>query len=400
MFVYSDNAATMPLSKEAFEAMLPFLRDNFGNASSVYGVAREAARALYGAREDVARALGAKPEEIYFTGGGTEADNWALKGAAEARCARGRHIVTTAIEHHAVLHTAEYLAKQGYEITLLPVDEQGRVSPEQVRAALRPDTILVSVMTANNEIGTIEPVREIASVTRAHGALFHTDAVQAVGHIPVDVTDLGVDLLSLAGHKFGGPKGVGALYIRKGVRIAPLLHGGGHERGQRSGTENVAGAVGLAAALTHAVRTLPETKALVTARRARVIENLSLIPFSRLTGDPVHRLPGNISFVFEAVEGESLVLGLDMAGVCASSGSACSSGSLDPSHVLLAIGLPHEVAHGSLRLTISENNTEEEIDYLIEQVTNTVTRSRRMSPLWNEETLSPTERFWTPGAPA
>ncbi|MDR0380766.1 MAG: aminotransferase class V-fold PLP-dependent enzyme [Oscillospiraceae bacterium] len=400
MFVYSDNAATMPLSREAFEAMLPFLRDNFGNASSVYGVAREAARALHGAREDVARALGAKPEEIYFTGGGTESDNWALKGAAEARRARGRHIVTTAIEHHAVLHTAEYLGRQGCEITLLPVDERGLVSPEQVRDALRPDTALVSVMLANNEIGTIEPIREIAAVTRAHGALFHTDAVQAVGHIPVDVTELGVDLLSLAGHKFGGPKGVGALYIRKGVRLPPLLHGGGHERGLRSGTENVAGAVGLAAALTRAVQTLPETMALVAARRARVIDGLSRIPFSLLTGDPVRRLPGNISFVFEAVEGESLVLGLDMVGVCASSGSACSSGSLDPSHVLLAIGLPHEVAHGSLRLTISENNTEEEIDYLIEQVTNIVARSRRMSPLWNEETQSPTERFWPQGVPA
>jgi cysteine desulfurase len=349
---------------------------------------------LYGAREDIAKALGAKTEEIYFTSGGTEADNWVLKGTAQAREKKGRHIIITAIEHHAILHAADALEKRGLEVTRLPVDDWGRVTPAQLEAAIRPDTILVSVMMANNEIGVIEPIAELAAAAHAHDVLFHTDAVQAVGHIPVDLSALGVDMLSFSGHKFGGPKGVGALYIRKGLRIVPLLDGGGHERGQRSGTENVAGLVGMAAALKHSVETLSETQKLVTARREKVITALKGIPYSALTGDPDNRLPGNISFVFEAVEGESLVLGLDMMGVCASSGSACSSGSLDPSHVLLAIGLPHEVAHGSLRLTISEYNTEEEIDYLIEQVAAIVNRSRRMSPLWNETDGKPTERFW------
>ncbi len=395
MFVYTDNAATMPLSEQAFEAMLPFLRENYGNASSVYALARDARRALEEARKTIAAALGALPEEIFFTAGGTEADNWALKGAAEARKSKGSHIVISAIEHHAVLHTAEYLKKQGCELTILPVDEYGRVSAAQVESALREDTILVSVMTANNEVGTIQPVADIGAVCRARGVWFHTDGVQAVGHLPLNLTDMNIDMLSMAAHKFGGPKGVGALYLRRGVRIPPLLHGGGHERGQRSGTENVAGAVGMAAALKQATDHMEANSKYVSALRDKLIDGLLKIPYSFLTGAPENRLPGNASFVFECVEGESLVLGLDMMGVCASSGSACSSGSLDPSHVLLAIGLPHEVAHGSLRLSLSEHNTPEEIDYVIEQVTAVVARGRNMSPLWDAKEQKPTERFWT-----
>ncbi|MDR3207338.1 MAG: cysteine desulfurase NifS [Oscillospiraceae bacterium] len=398
MFVYADHAATAPLSKRALSAMLPFLEGGYGNASSVYAIARDARRALEAARKITAEALGAKPEEIYFTGGGTESDNWALRGVCEAKKDKGRHIVTTAIEHHAVLHTAEYLKKQGYDVTFLPVDKLGRVTPEQVEKALRTDTILVSVMAANNEIGVLEPIAEIGALCRAKGVLFHTDAVQAVGHVPLDLSAMEVDLLSLAGHKFGGPKGVGALYIRRGLRIPPLLYGGGHERGLRSGTENVAGLMGMAEALREAVENREEKNKRLTALRDKLIEGLSRIPYSFLTGDTENRLPGNVSFVFECVEGESMVLGLDLAGVCASSGSACSSGSLDPSHVLLAIGLPHEVAHGSLRLTLGEENTPEEVDYLIETVAGVVTRARSMSPLWDAATQTPTERFWGPGS--
>lgn len=394
MFVYADNAATMPLSETAFEAMRPWLTEHYGNASSVYSVARDARHALMAAREDIAAAIGAGAEEIFFTSGGTEADNWALRGIAEAHAKKGRHIVISAVEHHALLHTAHYLQKQGAALTVLPVDALGRVAPESLAAALRTDTVIASVMTANNEIGTIEPIAALAAAAKAAGVLFHTDAVQAVGHIPVDVSAMHVDLLSLAGHKFGGPKGVGALYIRKGVRIAPLLHGGGHERGLRSGTENVAGAVGMAAALREAVDGLDGKRRALEQKRDRLIRGLAAIPYAHLTGDPENRLPGNVSFVFEAVEGESLVLGLDRRGVCASSGSACSSGSLDPSHVLLAVGLPQEVAHGSLRLTIGERNTDEDVDTLIEAVTAVVARSRGMSPLWDEANQRPTERFW------
>ena len=397
MFVYADNAATMPLSQAAFSAMQPFLEGAYGNASSVYSIARDARRALDEARRAVARALGAAPEEIYFTAGGTEADNWALKGACEVKHARGRHMAISAIEHHAVLRTAQYLEKKGYELTIIPVDYMGFVSPQQVEAALRPDTVLVSCMTANNEVGTIQPIEEIGVVCHRQGVWFHTDAVQAVGHVPIDLSVLPVDMLSLSGHKFGGPKGIGALFIRKGVRLPPLLHGGGHERGLRSGTENVAGAVGMAAALQEAVSGMEQSSRKVTALRDRLIEGLSAIPYSFLTGDSNKRLPGNASFVFESVEGESLVLNLDLSGICASSGSACSSGSLDPSHVLLAMGLTHELAHGSLRLTLGEQNTHEQVEYLIEQVRAAVERSRSMSPLWDMEAQKPLVSFAQPG---
>ena len=389
MFVYADNAATTPLAPAALAAMGPYLEQKYGNASSIYALARESRRALEEARKTVAEALGASPGEIFFTAGGTEADNWALKGACEVKSAQGHHIIISAIEHHAVLHTAQYLKKQGYELTVLPVDSMGRIAPEQLEDALRPDTILCSCMTANNEVGTIQPIAAFGDACRARKIWFHTDAVQAVGHIPLDLSALPVDMLSLSGHKFGGPKGIGALYLKKGVRIPPMLHGGGHERGLRSGTENVAGAVGLAAALRLAVDKMEQNMKYVAALRDRLIEGLSRIPYSRLTGDPINRLPGSVSYVFECVEGESLVLNLDLAGICASSGSACSSGSLDPSHVLLALGLPHEIAHGSLRLTLSEQNTREEIEYLIEQVTAAVARGRAMSPLWDETERAP-----------
>ncbi len=395
MFVYADNAATMPLSKRALEAMMPFLTDNYGNASSMYALARTSKRAMEDARKSIAAALGAQPEEIYFTAGGTEADNWALKGACQARASRGKHIITTVIEHHAVLHTVEYLKKyEGYDVTFLPVDESGLVTPEQVEQALRADTILVSVMMANNEVGALEPIAETGALCRARGVWFHTDAVQAVGHIPIDLSQMNVDMMSMAAHKFGGPKGIGAFYLRRGVRIPTLLHGGGHERGLRSGTENVAGAVGMAAALAESIEGLDEKMMRVSGMRDKLIAGLLKIPYAALTGHPTRRLPGNASFVFECVEGESLVLGLDAVGVCSSSGSACSSGSLDPSHVLLAIGLPHEIAHGSLRLSLSEHNTDEEIDYLIEKVTATVERGRSMSPLWDVKEQKPTVRFW------
>ena len=391
MFVYADNAATMPLSPAALEAMKPFLGEHYGNASSIYALARDARRALEDARKTVAGALNARPDEIFFTSGGTEADNWALRGACEARGGAGGHLIVTAVEHHAVLHTAQHLEKQGFALTVLPVDKLGRVMPEQVQQALRPDTFLVSCIAANNEIGTIQPIAEIGALCREKKVWFHTDAVQAVGHIPLDLATLNADMLSLAGHKFGGPKGVGVLWLRKGVRIPPLLYGGGHERGQRSGTENVAGIVGMAAALRESVEHMDVNLQRVAAMRDRLIEGLLAIPYSRLTGDPKNRLPGNASFIFECVEGESLVLGLDMYNICASSGSACSSGSLDPSHVLLAIGLPHEIAHGSVRLSLSQNNTPEEIEYLIERVTAVVNRSRGMSPLWDGKTETPVQ---------
>lgn len=383
--VYADNAATTFLSKTALDAMMPYLTDQPGNASTIYGYGRTAKKAVEDARRKVAAAIGAKPEEIYFTSGGTEADNWAVKSVAEHKKNKGKHIISSVIEHHAVLYTLEYLEKQGYEVTYLKVNEFGSVSPDDLRQALRPDTILVTIMTANNEIGTIQSIAELGKITREAGALFHTDAVQAVGHIPVDVTSMNVDLLSLAGHKFKGPKGVGALYIRRGLRLPPVLHGGGQERGIRSGTENVPGIVGLGAALEEAAAHLTDNMIRVARLRDRLVEGLLKIPYSRLTGDPVNRLPGTASFVFECIEGEAMVLLLDQNGICGSSGSACSSGSLDPSHVLLSIGLPHEIAHGSLRLSLNEDNTEADVDYMLEKIPPVIERLRAMSPLWEDK---------------
>ena len=382
--VYADNAGTTQLSKTALDAMMPYLTENFGNPSGIYGVGRDAKRGLEAARETVARCIGASANEIFFTGGGSEADNWVLKSVAEMKASKGKHIITSAIEHHAITHTLDYLAKKGYEVTYLPVDKYGQVSVDDLKAALRDDTILVSIMLANNEIGTILNIKELAAAAKEKGVWFHTDAVQAVGHIPVNVQELGVDMLSLAGHKFRGPKGVGALYMRKGINLQPLIHGGGQERNRRSGTETVAGIVGMAAALKEATDNMEENVKKVSAMRDRLIAELTKIPYSHLTGDPVNRLPGTASFVFECIEGESMILNLDLAGICASSGSACSSASLDPSHVLLAIGLPHEIAHGSVRLTINECTTDEDIDYIIETLPPIVQKLRDMSPVWED----------------
>lgn len=391
--IYADHASTTALSPKALEAMLPYFTQNYGNPSSLYAFGQQAKSDLEEARAAVARCLNAKPEEIYFTSGGTEADNWALRGVAELMALKGRktgHIITTAIEHHAILHTAQYLEKNGYEVTYLPVDGEGMVDPAAVEAAIRPDTILISVMAANNEIGTIEPIAEIGAIAKAHKVLFHTDAVQAVGHIPVDVEAWNVDLLSLSGHKFGGPKGVGVLYMRKPLRLPPLIHGGGQEKGRRSGTENVPGAVGLAAALTEAVENLPAESVRLAALRDKLMAGLSALPYTRATGSLTHRLPGTASFVFEGVEGEALLLHLDARGICASSGSACSSASLDPSHVLLSIGLPHAIAHGSLRISLGPDNTEADVDYMLKEVPAVVNYLREMSPVWDREAQKPT----------
>ncbi len=383
-FVYADNAATTPLSPVALEAMMPYLTEQYGNPSGIYATGRRAKQAMEQARAAIAQALGAKAEEVYFTGGGTEADNWALKSVCEARSRKGKHIVASPLEHHAITHTLDWLKKQGYEITYLKCDENGIVSPETLEAAMREDTILVTVMAANNEIGTVMPIGELAAVTHAHGALFHTDAVQAAGHIPLDFAGMGIDLMSIAAHKFRGPKGVGALLVRKGVYLPTFIHGGGQEKNRRSGTENVAGIVGMAAALTEAVTHMEENTAKLNAMRQKLTEGLLALPYTRLTGHPEKRLPGTASFVFECIEGESLVLSLDSVGICASSGSACSSASLDPSHVLLSIGLPHEVAHGSLRLSLGEQNTMEDVDYILEKLPVIVERLRSMSPLWED----------------
>lgn len=382
--IYADNAATTKLSPVALEAMLPFLKEEYGNPSSLYRFAGEARKALEGARADIAACLNAEPGEIVFTSGGTESDNWALRGVAEALGKRGKHILISAVEHHAILHTAQWLAKQGFEIEKLPVDSEGRVHPETLEKALRPDTILVSVMLANNEIGTIQPIKELAAVAHAHKVIFHTDAVQAVGHIPVDVKELGVDLLSLSGHKFHGPRGIGVLYIRKGTPALPLIHGGGQEKNRRSGTENVAGAVGMAAALKEQAAHMEEDGKRLSALRDRLMEGLLKLPRSRRTGPVEGRLPSIASVVFECIEGESILLQLDARGICASSGSACSSTSLEPSHVLLAIGLPHEVAHGSVRLSLGEDTTQEDVDNIVENLTQVVNNLRAMSPIWNE----------------
>ena len=383
MGIYMDNAATTRVTEPVLDAMLPYLTEYYGNPSSVHGYGREAKRALDAARREVAAALGAKPNEIYFTGCGTEADNWAIRGTAYARAEKGRHLITSAIEHHAVLHTCQQLEKEGFEVTYLPVDEYGVVSPESVAAAIRPDTTLVTVMAANNEIGTIEPIAEIGAVCHEKGVLFHTDAVQAVGHIPFDLANMPIDMLSLSGHKLHAPKGVGALYIRQGLRVQPFMRGGAQERGQRAGTENLASIVALGKAVTIACKQMQENAARVSALRDRLIRGiLETIPDVRLNGHPEKRLPGNVNVCFRYIEGESLLLSLDLKGIAGSSGSACTSGSLDPSHVLLAIGLPHEIAHGSLRLSLSEENTEEEVDFVVASLQEIVARLRAMSPLW------------------
>ncbi|MEQ2455933.1 cysteine desulfurase NifS [Flavonifractor hominis] len=392
-FIYADHAATTAVTDTALKAMLPYFTQEYGNPSSLYRFAQQAKSDLDQARATVAQCLNAQPEEIYFTSGGTEADNWALRGVTELMALRGKktgHIITSAIEHHAVLHTAQYLEKQGYEVTYLPVDGQGRVDPAAVQAAIRPDTILISIMAANNEIGTVEPIAEIGAIARAHKVLFHTDAVQAAGHIPVDVQAWNVDLLSLSGHKFGGPKGVGALYMKKPLRLPALIQGGGQEGGRRSGTENVPGAVGMAAALREAVDRLGVESPRLAGLRDRLIQGLTALPYTRLTGDPVNRLPGTASFVFEGVEGEALLLHLDAKGICASSGSACSSASLDPSHVLLAIGLPHAIAHGSLRLSLGPENTEADVERILEEVPRVVEYLRQLSPVWDAAAQKPT----------
>jgi len=378
-----DNAATARLSSAAIKAIQPYIHDGYGNPSSLYSLGRDAKKAVEAARKSVAAGIGALPEEIYFTGGGTESDNWAIKSSVELKKGDGKHVITSAIEHPGIINTMKYLEQQGIEVTYLGVDEFGQISLDELRSFIRDDTILISLMTANNEIGTIFPVAEIGKIARDKGVLFHTDAVQAVGHIPMNAAEMKIDLLSLSGHKLGGMKGVGVLYIRKGIKLPPLIHGGGQENGERSGTENVAGIVSLAAALEDKLQHLPMLR--VSQMRDRLIEELLKIPRSRLTGDPVNRLPGIASFVFEAVEGESMLLMLDQHGICASSGSACSSGSLDPSHVLMAIGLPHEIAHGSLRLSVGEFNTDEDIDYVLEKLPGVIDKLRKMSPLWNDD---------------
>ena len=383
MFVYADNAATTAMSKAAVDAMLPAMHELYGNPSSLHQKGREANLALMAARRTVAECLGAKPEEIYFTGCGTESDNWAITEGARLGAAAGKkHIISDAIEHHAVLHTLAKLEKQGFEVTYLPVHENGIVRLEELAAAIRPDTCLVTIMYSNNEIGTIQPVREIGALCREKGILFHCDAVQAVGHMPVDVEKDNIDMLALSGHKFHAPKGVGALYCRKGIKIQNFIEGGAQELGKRGGTEAIPSILAMAAALKESCDHLEENMAKVTAMRDKLIEGLSAIPYSRCNGDPDHKAPGIVSFCFEGIEGESLLLRLDLAGICASSGSACTSGSLDPSHVLLALGMPHEIAHGSLRLSLCEYNTMEEVDYILQKVPEVVKELRQMSPVW------------------
>ena len=385
MTIYTDNAATTKMSDTALTAMLPCLQDNYGNPSSLHTVGQRAAEALQGARETVARCLGCDPKEIIFTSGGSEADNQAIISAARWGALKGKkHIISTAFEHHAVLHTLKKLEKEDFEVELLPVGTTGTITPEQVAAAIRPDTALVTIMYANNEIGSILPIPEIGAVCREKGVIFHTDAVQAAGHLHIDVKAQNIDMLSLSGHKFHGPKGSGVLYARKGIPLVNIIEGGAQERGQRAGTENLPAIVGMAAALQEACDHIDENAAKVSALRDKLISGLSKIPHSALNGDPVHRLPGNVNFCFEGIEGESLLLLLDAKGICASSGSACTSGSLDPSHVLLAIGRPHEVAHGSLRLSLCEWNTEEEVDIILREVPRIVEYLRNMSPMWKD----------------
>lgn len=382
MKVYMDNAATTKLSPDVLNAMMPYLTDIYGNASSVHAFGREAREGVEHARNQVAAAINASPDEIFFTAGGTESDNMAIKGVAHKYAKKGKHIITTAIEHHAVLHTCEALEKEGYEVTYLPVDEDGLISVEQVKAAMRDDTLLVTVMFANNEVGTIEPIAEIGALCRERNVLFHTDAVQAVCHVPIDVKVMNIDLMSISAHKFHGPKGIGALYCRKGIVLEPVIVGGAQERKRRAGTENVAGIVGLGAAIERAHKNMSADMARVSALRDKLISGiLKDIPHVKLNGHPTQRLPQNVNFSIRYIEGESILLMLDINGIAASSGSACTSGSLDPSHVLLAMGIPHEIAHGSLRLTLSDMTTDEEVDYVLETLTKTVKRLRDMSPL-------------------
>jgi cysteine desulfurase NifS len=383
--VYMDYSATTYVKPEVLEEMLPYFTEKFGNPSSFYGISRETKRAIDKAREQVAKALNCLPEEVYFTGGGSEADNWAIKGIASAHKNKGNHIITTKIEHHAVLHACQYLEKNGFEVTYLDVDDEGLVRLEDLQNAITDKTILVTIMFANNEIGTIEPIKEIGEICREKKIYFHTDAVQAVGNIPVDVKELNIDMLSLAGHKIYGPKGIGVLYIKKGIKIDNLIHGGAQERNRRAGTENIASIVGLGKALELATTNLEEHMERLTALREKLIDGLLQIPYTKLNGPRGDkRLPGNVNVCFRFIEGESILLSLDFKGVCASSGSACTSGSLDPSHVLLAIGLPHEIAHGSLRLSMGDGSTEEDVDYVLEVVPPIIERLRNMSPLWDD----------------
>ena len=383
--IYMDNAATTAICPEALAAMLPCFAEHFGNASSIHATGRDARKQLEDARRKVADTLGAKPAEIYFTSGGSESDNWAIKGAAFGNRRKGNHIITSSIEHHAVLHTCQWLEKQGFEVTYLPVDEYGMVNPRDVEAAITDQTILISIMAANNEIGTIQPIAEIGKIAREHKIIFHCDAVQAVGAIPVDVDAWHVDMLSLSGHKFHGPKGVGALYIRTGTKVEQFMHGGAQERGRRATTENVPGVVGMAAALEKAAENLEENGMRLIYLRDKLIHGiLDTIPYTRLNGHSLNRLPGNVNVSIQFVEGEALLLRLDLAGIAASSGSACTSGSLDPSHVLLAIGLPHEVAHGSLRLSLTDTNTEEEVDEVLRVLPDIVKKLRAMSPMYDD----------------
>lgn len=383
--IYLDNAATTKVADSVVDEMLPYFKEYYGNASSIYQLGAKSKEALDESREYIAGTLGAKTNEIYFTAGGSESDNWAIKATADAYAQKGKHIITSAIEHHAVLHTCEYLEKHGYEVTYVGVDENGVIKLDELKAAIRPDTILISVMFANNEIGTIQPIKEIGEIAKEHDILFHTDAVQAYAQVPINVDEMHIDMLSASGHKLNGPKGIGFLYIRKGIKIRSFVHGGQQERGRRAGTENIPGIVGLAAAAKRSFSMLEEKMKKEIALRDYLISRIEAeIPYCRLNGDRKKRLPNNVNFSFQFIEGESMLILLDSKGIAASSGSACTSGSLDPSHVLLAIGLPHEIAHGSLRLTLSEENTKEEMDYVVEQLTVILERLRSMSPLYED----------------
>lgn len=384
-FIYADNAATTRVSDNVLNAMMPYFKDNYGNASSIYKLGRDAQRDMEIAREKIAKAFSASPAEIYFTSGGSESDNWAIKGICEKLAAKGKkHIITSVFEHHAVLHTCEALEKQGFEVTYIPVDEKGMVIIDELKKAVRNDTAIVSIMFANNEIGTIQPIKEIADICHEKGVIFHTDAVQAIGSVEIDVKEMGIDLLSLSGHKIHAQKGIGALYLRKGLILPNLIHGGAQERNRRAGTENIPAIVGLAAAIEDAVADIPAKVEKVTKLRNRLIDGILKLPHTRLNGDRDRRLCGNCNISIEGIEGESLLLMLDNYGICASSGSACTSGSLDPSHVLLALGLKHEVAHGSLRLSISDETTDEDVEYILDVIPKVVERLRSMSPLWEK----------------
>ena len=383
--IYLDNAATTRVYPEVLEAMTPYFTEYYGNPAAFYSFSNSASKAVTEARETIAKLIGAKTEEIYFTGGGSESDNWALKATAEAYAKKGKHIITTTIEPHAVLHTCQWLEKNGFEVTYVNVDEDGVVKLDELEAAIRPDTILISVMAANNEIGTIQPLKEIGAIARKHGVLFHTDAVQAFAHIPIDVDEMNIDMLSASGHKIHGPKGVGAMYIRKGVKILSYIHGGAQERRRRAGTHNVPGIVGMGKAVEIAAATMEEKAKAIRELRDYLIEQvLEKVPYARLNGHKTNRLPNNANFCFRFIEGEGMLILLDQAGICGSSGSACTSGSLDPSHVLLAIGLPHEIAHGSLRLTLSEETTKDDIDYTVDKLAEIIARLRSMSPLYED----------------